>query len=67
MKMSAQQQLTDHLSAMLQTARLSAQTVEVATDCPACNGEGIQQDGTKLVICPACNGQRMIVVKQALL
>lgn len=64
MRISAQQQLTDHLAAMLAKSGFASETVEVATYCPACNGEGFTQDGTKLELCKTCNGQRMIVTKQ---
>jgi len=64
MRTSAQQQLTDHLAAMLEKSGFARETVEVATDCPACNGEGFTHDGTKLALCETCNGQRLIVTKQ---
>lgn len=64
MRQSAQEQLTNHLSAMLEKSRIEAVTVEVAVTCTACNGEGITGEWAALKICSACNGQRMIVETQ---
>lgn len=62
MKISAQQELTEHLAAMLEKSEFRNATVEVASDCKACNGSGITQRGTELAVCGTCNGQRMIVL-----
>lgn len=62
MRISAQQKLTDHLTSMLEKSGFVPETVEVACTCPACQGEGFTDNGTKLVICTVCNGQRMVVV-----
>ena len=64
MRQSAQKQLANHLSAMLEKSRIEAGTVEVAITCTACNGEGFTGHVANLKICHVCNGQRLIVVKK---
>lgn len=64
MRQSAQKQLHDHLSAMLEKSLAEAVAVEVAVTCTACNGEGFTGALTNLEICPACKGQRLTVVNQ---
>ncbi len=61
MRQSAQEKLTQHLTAMLEKSGFVRETVEVAETCTACNGEGFTAIGTKLELCPACNGQRLVV------
>lgn len=63
MKQSAHQELSDHLKSMLEKSAFARETVEVAAECPACNGEGFTQSGTEFVICQTCKGERMIVCK----
>lgn len=62
MRLSAHDQLTAHLTAMLAKSGFVRETVEVACTCSACRGEGFTDNGTKLVICAVCNGQRMVVL-----
>lgn len=61
MRQSAQQQLTEHLTAMLEKSGFVRETVDVASTCTACNGEGFTATGTKLELCGVCNGQRIVV------
>lgn len=58
MRQSAQQKLTEHLTAMLEKSGFVRETVEVASTCTACNGEGFTDD---LKLCTVCNGQRLVV------
>lgn len=61
MRLSAQQQLTDHLTAMLEKSPFWHDTEQTVQDCPECGGEGFTDNGTKLALCETCKGQRMIV------
>jgi len=61
MRQSAQQSLTEHLTAMLEKSVFVRETAEVASTCTACNGEGFTANGTKLELCGVCNGQRLVV------
>jgi len=62
--MSAQQELTNHLAAMLEKSGFVRETVETVADCPACNGEGIERRGAELAVCGICKGQRMVVTTE---
>jgi DnaJ-class molecular chaperone len=61
MRQSAQQQLTQHLTEMLEKSGFVRETVEQAVTCTACNGEGFTAIGTKLELCTVCNGQRLVL------
>lgn len=61
MRISAQQEIADHLAAMLEKSGFVRETVEVVADCLECKGEGITQRGTELAVCGTCKGQRMVV------
>lgn len=58
MRQSAQQQLKEHLTAMLEKSGFVRETVEQAATCTACNGEGFTGD---LKLCSVCNGQWLVV------
>ena len=61
MRQSAQEKLTQHLTAMLEKSGFVRETVEVAETCTACNGDGFTIIVTKLELCQVCNGQRLVV------